>query len=86
MKKTKKVELSKVASVKALGGPRVLITFENGRVIDVLLPQVKDASRVTVVDNGTGIDPHDGGGSFGAYTLAKMPCVVEVSAPRKRSA
>jgi hypothetical protein len=62
-----------IGMVEWIAGNEVRLGFTNGRVVEVKLPGVKDASGARIVDEGGGLDPGDGKGEFAASFLLKRP-------------
>lgn len=61
--------MSRIVLCEWLGGAEVRVFFADGVVVEQVLPGVRNAGRVRVVDGGLGLDPGDGGAEVGAWSI-----------------
>ncbi len=53
-----------LSSVEWISGGEVRLCFTSNRIVEVVLPGVKDARKARIIDEGGGLDPGDGKGEF----------------------
>lgn len=58
MSHRKKIPFIQIA--EWIGGNKVALFFTSGRAVEVVLPWVKSAKKVRIVDQGMGLDPGNG--------------------------
>jgi hypothetical protein len=65
------MKIPMVQVVEWVDGNKIRLFFSSGKISEVRLPDVEDASGVEIVDEGCGIDPGDGV-EFSSCHLAQM--------------
>lgn len=56
----RRLRIPHVRRLRWLGGNVVRLTFQSGKIVELSLTWVDDASRARIVDVGMGVDPGDG--------------------------